>query len=51
MGGNVRADEDGELFHVERSADIIKHKGYCFTAFEYLQYFGISPVVGNVIFL
>jgi long-chain acyl-CoA synthetase len=24
----VRIDEDGELYYVDRSADIIKHKGY-----------------------
>ena len=28
MGDYVRKDAGGELFYVERSADIIKHKGY-----------------------
>jgi len=34
MGDYVRKDEDGELFYVERSADIIKHKGYRVSASE-----------------
>ncbi|MEJ2157203.1 MAG: AMP-binding protein [Desulfobacteraceae bacterium] len=34
MGDYVREDEDGELFYVERSADIIKHKGYRVSASE-----------------
>ncbi|MCP4688934.1 MAG: long-chain fatty acid--CoA ligase [Desulfobacterales bacterium] len=34
MGDFVRQDEDGELFYVERSADIIKHKGYRVSASE-----------------
>ncbi len=34
MGDFVRRDEDGELFYVERSADIIKHKGYRISASE-----------------
>jgi long-chain acyl-CoA synthetase len=34
MGDYVREDEDGELFYVERSADLIKHKGYRVSASE-----------------
>ena len=34
MGDFVRQDEDGELFFVERSADIIKHKAYRVSASE-----------------
>jgi long-chain acyl-CoA synthetase len=34
MGDFVRQDADGELFYVERSADIIKHKGYRVSASE-----------------
>lgn len=34
MGDYVRKDEDGELFYVERSADIIKHKGFRVSASE-----------------
>ncbi len=34
MGDFVRQDEDGELIYVERSADIIKHKGYRISASE-----------------
>lgn len=34
MGDFVRADEDGELYYVERSADIIKHKGFRVSASE-----------------
>jgi len=34
MGDFVKEDEDGELFYVERSADIIKHKGYRVSASE-----------------
>jgi len=34
MGDFVRQEEDGELTYVERSADIIKHKGYRISASE-----------------
>lgn len=34
MGDYVREDEDGELCYVERSADLIKHKGYRVSASE-----------------
>jgi len=34
MGDFVKQDEEGELFYVERSADIIKHKGYRVSASE-----------------
>ena len=34
MGDFVREDEDGELYYVERSADIIKHKGFRVSASE-----------------
>lgn len=34
MGDFVHQDEDGELYYVERSADIIKHKGYRVSASE-----------------
>jgi long-chain acyl-CoA synthetase len=34
MGDFVRQDADGELFYVERSADIIKHKAYRISASE-----------------
>ena len=34
MGDYVREDDDGELYYVERSADIIKHKGYRISASE-----------------
>jgi len=34
MGDFVSRDEDGELFYMERSADIIKHKGYRVSASE-----------------
>jgi long-chain acyl-CoA synthetase len=34
MGDFVRQDEDGELYYVERSADIIKHKAYRVSASE-----------------
>jgi long-chain acyl-CoA synthetase len=34
MGDFVRSNEEGELFYVERSADIIKHKGYRVSASE-----------------
>ncbi|MBW1960583.1 MAG: AMP-binding protein [Deltaproteobacteria bacterium] len=34
MGDFVRQDENGELVYVERSADIIKHKGYRVAASE-----------------
>jgi long-chain acyl-CoA synthetase len=34
MGDYVRQDDDGELYYVERSADIIKHKGYRISASE-----------------
>ena len=34
MGDYVRKDEDGELYYVERSADLIKHKGYRISASE-----------------
>lgn len=34
MGDFVRRSEEGELFYVERSADIIKHKGYRVSASE-----------------
>ncbi len=34
MGDFVREDEDGELYYVERSADLIKHKGYRISASE-----------------
>ena len=34
MGDYVRQDEDGELYYVERSADMIKHKGYRISASE-----------------
>ena len=34
MGDYVREDEDGELYYVERSADLIKHKGYRISASE-----------------
>jgi long-chain acyl-CoA synthetase len=34
MGDYVSRDEDGELYYVERSADIIKHKGYRVSASE-----------------
>ena len=34
MGDYVREDEDGELYYVERSADLIKHKGFRISASE-----------------
>jgi len=34
MGDFLKQDEDGELVYVERSADIIKHKGYRVSASE-----------------
>ncbi len=34
MGDFIRQDENGELFYVDRSADIIKHKGYRVSASE-----------------
>jgi long-chain acyl-CoA synthetase len=34
MGDYVRKDEDGELYYVERSADLIKHKGFRVSASE-----------------
>ena len=34
MGDYVREDKDGELYYVERSADMIKHKGYRVSASE-----------------
>ena len=34
MGDYVREDADGELYDVERSADMIKHKGYRISASE-----------------
>ena len=34
MGDYVRKDDDGELYYVERSADLIKHKGYRISASE-----------------
>ena len=34
MGDYVRQDEDGELYYVERSADLIKHKGFRISASE-----------------
>jgi long-chain acyl-CoA synthetase len=34
MGDYVRRDEDGDYIYVERSADIIKHKGYRVSASE-----------------
>ena len=34
MGDYVRQDEQGELYYVERLADIIKHKGYRVSASE-----------------
>ena len=34
MGDFVSEDEDGQLFYVERSADLIKHKGYRISASE-----------------
>jgi long-chain acyl-CoA synthetase len=34
MGDFVRQEEDGELVYMERSADIIKHKGYRVAASE-----------------
>jgi long-chain acyl-CoA synthetase len=34
MGDFVSEDEDGELYYVERSADLIKHKGYRISASE-----------------
>jgi long-chain acyl-CoA synthetase len=34
MGDFVRQDEKGEIYYVERSADIIKHKGYRVSASE-----------------
>src|SRR5512136_624044 len=34
MGDYVRQDEKGEIFYVERSADIIKHKAYRVSASE-----------------
>jgi len=34
MGDFLKQDEDGDLVYVERSADIIKHKGYRVSASE-----------------
>jgi long-chain acyl-CoA synthetase len=34
MGDYVRQDEEGEIYYVERSADIIKYKGYRISASE-----------------
>ncbi len=34
MGDYVRQDDDGELYYVERSADLIKHKGFRISASE-----------------
>lgn len=34
MGDFVSKDEDGELYYVERNADLIKHKGYRISASE-----------------
>src|SRR5208337_3373144 len=33
-GDYVRGSEDGQIFYVERSADILKHKGYRVSASE-----------------
>jgi long-chain acyl-CoA synthetase len=47
MGDYVRRDEDGELFYVERSADIIKHKGFRVSASEVeAVLLGHSTVIG-----
>ena len=34
MGDYVSRDDDGELYYVERSADLIKHKGFRVSASE-----------------
>jgi long-chain acyl-CoA synthetase len=34
MGDFVSEDEDGQLVYMERSADVIKHKGYRVSASE-----------------
>jgi long-chain acyl-CoA synthetase len=41
----VRQDPDGELFYVERSADILKHKGYRVSASEVEAVLQDHPVV------
>ena len=41
----VRAGEDGQIFYVERSADILKHKGYRVSASEVEAVLQDHPVV------
>jgi long-chain acyl-CoA synthetase len=44
-GDFVRAGENGEIFYVERSADILKHKGYRVSASEVEAVLQDHPVV------
>ena len=44
-GDYVRSGEDGEIFYVERSADILKHKGYRVSASEVEAVLQDHPVV------
>jgi long-chain acyl-CoA synthetase len=44
-GDYVRAGEDGQIFYVERSADILKHKGYRVSASEVEAVLQDHPVV------
>lgn len=45
MGDFVRQNDDGQLVYVERSADIIKHKGYRVSASEVEVVFQDHPTV------
>jgi len=44
-GDYVKAGEDGQIFYVERSADILKHKGYRVSASEVEAVLQDHPVV------
>ena len=44
-GDYVRGSEDGQIFYVERSADILKHKGYRVSASEVEAVLQDHPVV------
>lgn len=44
-GDFIKAEENGELFYVERSADILKHKGYRVSASEVEAVLQDHPVV------
>jgi len=44
-GDYLKLDEDGQLFYVERSADILKHKGYRVSASEIEAVLQDHPIV------